>query len=222
MKNILISGGAGYFGTFLTQELLKNCNVYVYDMFYFPWLIKNKNKIKHKERLKFIKKQLKDVKTEDFRNIDVVLDLNGISNDPSSELNPAHTWKLNNNYRRKFALIARKAGVKRYIFNSTCSVYGYSKKITFENGKKNPISTYAKANLKAETFIFGLRKNNFKVNCLRNSTLFGFSNSMRLDLVVNVWVYNLIHNKNIIIDGDGEQYRPFLSLNDVTNFINLF
>ena len=82
---------------------------------------------------------------------------------------------------------------------------------------KNPISTYAKANLKAETFIFGLRKNNFKVNCLRNSTLFGFSNSMRLDLVVNVWVYNLIHNKNIIIDGDGEQYRPFLSLNDVTN-----
>ena len=217
MKNILISGGAGYFGTFLTQELLKNYNVHVYDMFYFPWLIKNKNKIKHKERLKFIKKHLQDVKTEDFRNIDVVLDLNGISNDPSSELNPAHTWKLNNNYRRKFALIARKAGVKRYIFNSTCSVYGYSKKITFENGKKNPISTYAKANLKAETFIFGLKKNNFKVNCLRNSTLFGFSNSMRLDLVVNVWVYNLIHNKNIIIDGDGEQYRPFLSLNDVTN-----
>jgi len=217
MKNILISGGAGYLGTFLTQQLLKDYNVYVYDLFYFPWLLKNNKKINHKERLKFIKKNLSDVKVDDFKDIDFVLDLNGISNDPSSELNPSHTWKINNTYRKKFAFTARKAGIKRYIFNSTCSVYGSSKKIKFESGKKNPISTYAKANLKAETSIYALKSNNFKVNCLRNSTLFGFSNSMRLDLVVNVWVYNLIHNKDIVIDGDGEQYRPFLSLNDVAN-----
>jgi|SaaInlStandDraft_2_1057019.scaffolds.fasta_scaffold28456_2 nucleoside-diphosphate-sugar epimerase len=217
MKNILISGGGGYFGTFLTQQLLKDYNITVYDLFYFPWLIKNKKKIKYNERLKFVKKHLNEVKVDDFKDIDIVLDLNGISNDPSSELNPSHTWKLNNTYRKNFAIVARKAGVKRYIFNSTCSVYGFSKKITFEGGKKNPISTYAKANLKAEKYIYSLKNNNFKVNCLRNSTLFGFSNSMRLDLVVNIWVYNLIHNKNIVIDGDGEQYRPFLSLNDVTN-----
>lgn len=217
MKNILISGGGGYFGTFLTQQLLKDYNITVYDLFYFPWLIKNKKKIKYNERLKFVKKHLNEVKVDDFKDIDIVLDLNGISNDPSSELNPSHTWKLNNTYRKNFAIVARKAGVKRYIFNSTCSIYGFSKKITFEGGKKNPISTYAKANLKAEKYIYSLKNNNFKVNCLRNSTLFGFSNSMRLDLVVNIWVYNLIHNKNIVIDGDGEQYRPFLSLNDVTN-----
>ena len=217
MKNILISGGGGYFGTFLTQQLLKDYNITVYDLFYFPWLIKNKKKIKYNERLKFVKKHLNEVKVDDFKDIDIVLDLNGISNDPSSELNPSHTWKLNNTYRKNFAIVARKAGVKRYIFNSTCSVYGFSKKITFKDGKKNPISTYAKANLKAEKYIYSLKNNNFKVNCLRNSTLFGFSNSMRLDLVVNIWVYNLIHNKNIVIDGDGEQYRPFLSLNDVTN-----
>ena len=217
MKNILISGGGGYFGTFLTQQLLKDYNITVYDLFYFPWLIKNKKKIKYNEKLKFVKKHLNEVKVDDFKDIDIVLDLNGISNDPSSELNPSHTWKLNNTYRKNFAIVARKAGVKRYIFNSTCSIYGFSKKITFEGGKKNPISTYAKANLKAEKYIYSLKNNNFKVNCLRNSTLFGFSNSMRLDLVVNIWVYNLIHNKNIVIDGDGEQYRPFLSLNDVTN-----
>lgn len=93
--------------------------------------------------------------------------------------------------------------------------------ITFENGRKKPISTYAKANLKAEKNIYELKNKNFKVNCLRNATLFGFSNTMRLDLVINIWIFNLIKKKDIIIDGDGEQYRPFLSLNDVTNIYKL-
>jgi len=217
MKTILISGGAGYLGTFLTQELLKKNKIIVYDLFYFPWIKKNIKKIPFKNRLSFIEKDIDQATIEDFKSVDIVIDLNGISNDPSSELDKKHTWNLNNFQRRKFAKLARKAGVARYIFNSTCSVYGFSKKITYENGKKNPISTYAKANLQAENYIYNLRNNSFKVNCLRNSTLFGFSQTMRLDLVVNIWVYNLLKNKNITIDGDGEQFRPFLSLNDVSN-----
>lgn len=217
MQNLLISGGAGYFGTFLTQQLLKEYNVTVYDLFHFPWIKINKKKIPFNKRLKIIKKDVNDVNINDFKNIDIVIDLNGISNDPSSELNPKHTWKINCSARKKFASLACKAGVKRYIFNSTCSIYGKSNKLTFEDGKKKPISTYAKANLKAEEEIYKLKNKNFKVNCLRNATLFGFSNTMRLDLVINIWVYNLIKKKDIIIDGDGEQYRPFLSLNDVSN-----
>lgn len=217
MKNIIISGGAGYLGTFLTQKLLKNNNIIVFDTLYFPWLSKNKNKLKFNKRLKFIKKNINLATIKDFKDIDVVIDLNGISNDPSSALDPDYTWKVNNIYRKNFASLARKAGVKRYIFNSTCSIYGYSKEKKFEKGKKNPISVYAKANFKAEKFIYKLKNKNFKVNCLRNSTLFGFSNTMRLDLVINIWVYNLLKNKNIVIDGDGKQYRPFLSLNDVAN-----
>ena len=217
MKTILISGGAGYLGTFLTQELIKKNKVVVYDTFYFPWLKKNIKKIPFRSRLSFIEKDINKATIEDFKSVDIVIDLNGISNDPSSELNKKHTWSLNNFQRRKFAKLARKAGVARYIFNSTCSVYGFSKKISYENRKKNPISTYAKANLEAEKYIYNLRNNSFKVNCLRNSTLFGFSQTMRLDLVVNIWVYNLLKNKNIVIDGDGEQFRPFLSLNDVSN-----
>ena len=60
--------------------------------------------------------------------MDIVCDLNGISNDPSSELNPKHTWKLNFNDRVNFAKLSKKAKIKRYIFNSTCSVYGFSNK----------------------------------------------------------------------------------------------
>ena len=153
MKNIIISGGAGYLGTFLTQKLLKKNNIIVFDTLYFPWLSKNKNKLKFNKRLKLIKKNINLATINDFKDIDIVIDLNGISNDPSSALDPHYTWKVNNIYRKNFASLARKAGVKRYIFNSTCSIYGYSKEKKFEKGKKNPISTYAKANFEAEKFL---------------------------------------------------------------------
>jgi len=215
MKNILISGGAGYLGTVLSQYLLKKNKVTIYDKFYFPWIEKNKKKIKNSYILNFIKKNLTEVKIEDFNNIDIVCDLNGIPNDPAAEINPKFTWKINYKGRLNFARIAKNAGVKTYIFNSTCSVYGFNKNKVNENSKLNPISTYAKANLRSEKGVYKLRSNTFKVYVLRNSTLFGFSNVLRLDLVINLFVYNLLKNKNIIIDGDGKQFRPFISLSDI-------
>tara|TARA_A100001011_G_scaffold397127_1_gene497154 strand:- start:18349 stop:19326 length:978 start_codon:yes stop_codon:yes gene_type:complete len=215
MKTILISGGAGYLGTVLSQELLKNYKVVIFDQLYFPWIFKNKKKFKLSKNLKFIKKNITDIEITDFNGIDIVCDLNGISNDPSSELNSSHTWDVNYKSRVKFAQLAKKAGVKRFIFNSTCSVYGFNKNKVYEDGKKNPLSTYAKANYKAENKIIKLKNNNFKVNALRNSTLFGFSNTMRLDLVINIFVFNLMRKKKIYIDGDGKQFRPFISVSDI-------
>lgn len=221
MKTILISGGAGYFGTVLTQRLLKKNVVVVYDALYFPWLYKNRKKILFSKRLFFIKKNINDVHINDFKNIDVVCDLNGISNDPSSELNQINTWKTNYYGRVKFAKIAKKAGVRRYIFNSTCSVFGYNKNIVFEDSIKKPISTYAKANYKSEKKIYSLKSKKFIVNILRNSTLYGYSNTLRLDLVINIFVYNLVHKKKIIIDGNGRQHRPFISLKDVSKIYEI-
>jgi len=217
MKNILISGGAGYLGTELTKDLLKNYNVIVYDKFYFRWIKKNKNKIINNNRLRLIEKNIDEINIKDFKDIDIVCDLNGIPNDPSSEIDPKYTWNTNYKGRLKFAKIAKKAGVKRYIFNSTCSVYGFNEETVYENSKKNPLSSYAKANLKAEVEIFKLKNKTFKVNVLRNSTLFGFSSTLRLDLVINIFVYNLLKNKKITIDGNGEQYRPFISIIDICN-----
>ena len=215
MKKILISGGAGYIGTSMAQEFLKNYQVLIYDKFYFPWILKNKNKIKNHKNLNFINKDISEVNIKDFENIDIVCDLNGISNDPSSELNPKFTWKVNDYDRFNFAKKAKKAGVKRYIFNSTCSVYGFNKKKVYESSSKKPLSTYAKANLAAEKKIYKMKNNNFKVNILRNATLFGFSNTLRLDLVINIFVLKLIKNKKIFIDGNGKQFRPFISVRDV-------
>ena len=215
MKTILISGGAGYIGTELTQQLLKKHKVIVYDKLYFPWIYKNRKKIKFNKNLSFIKKNISKVRIKDFKDVNIICDLNGISNDPSSEINSSHTWKVNYYSRLKFAKFAKKAGVTRYIFNSTCSVYGFNKNKVYENSKKNPLSTYAKANYKAEHEIMLLKNKKFKVNALRNSTLFGFSNTMRLDLVVNIFVFNLMKGKKIFIDGDGKQFRPFISVSDI-------
>ena len=153
MKKILISGGAGYLGSFLSTYLLKKFNVVIYDEFYFPWILKNKKKIKFNKRLTLIKKNILDVKIKDFKDIDIVCDLNGIPNDPASELNKKFTWKINYTGRKNFAKIAKKAGVKRYIFNSTCSVYGFNNNYVNENSSTKPLSTYAKANFKAEKYI---------------------------------------------------------------------
>ena len=221
MKTILISGGGGYLGTELTQNLLKKYKVIIYDKFYFPWILKNKKKITNNKNLAVIKKDISKVNKLDFKGVDIVCDLNGISNDPSSELNSKHTWKVNYTDRLKFAKIAKKSKINRYIINSTCSVYGFNKKKVYEDGKKKPISTYAKANLKLEKDIFKLRNKNFKVNALRNSTLFGFSNTMRMDLVINIFVLNAINKKKIIIDGDGNQFRPFISIKDICKIYNI-
>ncbi len=221
MKTILISGGGGYLGTYLTQELLKNHKIIVYDKFYFKWLFKNKKKIKHNNRLKFIKKDILQITSDDLKGVDIICDLNGIPNDPSSELNKKHTWKINFRGREKFAKIAKTCGVKRYILNSTCAVYGYNKKIVNENSNTNPLSTYAKANLKAESAIYKMRNKNFKVNVLRNSTLFGFSQNLRLDLVINIFVYSYLKRKKIIVNGDGKQWRPFISLTDVAKIYKI-
>ena len=130
-------------------------------------------------------------------------------------MNKKHTWNVNYKGRKKFAEIAKSCGIKRYIFNSTCAVYGYNKKVVNEKSKTNPLSTYAKANLKAEKEIYKMRNKNFKVNILRNSTLFGFSQNLRLDLVINIFVNSYILKKKISVNGDGNQWRPFISLTDV-------
>ena len=215
MKTILISGGGGYLGSYLTCYLLKFYKIIVYDEFYFPWLLTNKAKIKNNNRLMIIKKNILNVKNSDFNGVDVVCDLNGIPNDPASELNKKNTWRINYFGRKKFAEKAKEAGISHYIFNSTCAVYGFNKKFLNEKSKTNPLSTYSKANLKAEKFIYSLKSNNFTVNVLRNSTLYGLSPEMRLDLVINRFVYKFAKEKKIIVDGAGNQWRPFISIKDV-------
>ena len=142
MKNILITGGAGYIGTNLTQKLLeKNYNVTVIDTFWFG------NYLKKTKHLKIIKKDIRNISRKDLKNIDCVLHLASIANDPAAELNAKLTWDVNVLATYKLITFAVDQKVKKFIFASSGSVYGIKKEKVTENLSLEPISEYNKSKM---------------------------------------------------------------------------
>lgn len=215
--NYLITGGAGYLGSFLTSELINSGNnVTVIDNFYFE------TKFKDFTNLKIIKKDVRNLAQDDFKDIDIVIDLAAISNDPSAELDPAITYEINGESRLNTCKLAKQSGVKGYILASSCSVYGFNKNKVNETSVVQPLTTYAYANLLAEKLTMNYSDSTFSVIVFRQATLFGVSPRMRFDLVVNGMTYSGIKNGKINILRDGLQKRPILSLNELSKrFISI-
>jgi len=210
--NYLITGGAGYVGSELTELLLKNGHsVKIVDTFYFE------TEIEENKNLIICKKDVRNLEISDFKDIDIVIDLASISNDPSGELNPYLTYKINGETRGKTATLAKKSGVKGYILASSCSVYGFNDNVVDENSPTNPLTTYAYANLLAEKLVRSLSDSKFKVIIFRQATLFGSSKRMRTDLVVNGMTYSGLENGKINILRNGEQKRPIVSLSELNS-----
>ena len=210
--NYLITGGAGYVGCELSNFLLNNSHsVKIVDTFYFD------TKFKKNKNLTLEKKDVRNLEVSDFKGIDIVIDLASISNDPSGELNPYLTYKINGESRGRTASLAKIAGVKGYLLASSCSVYGFSKIIVSEESTTNPLTTYAYANLLAEKLVQNLSSKEFSVIVFRQATLFGTSQRMRTDLVVNGMTYSGMQNGKIDILRNGNQKRPILSLNELNN-----
>jgi len=115
------------------------------------------------------------------------------------------------------AKTAKQAGVEKYIISSSCSVYGKGEEPQLsETSKTNPISVYAKSTLEAEQENLSIADNNFSVTALRNATVFGLSNRMRFDLVVNLMTLTAFQKGRIIVMGGGLQWRPLVHLSDVS------
>ena len=152
---------------------------------------------KKKFEKKFLLKDLRNIKIEDLKNIDVVIHLASLSNDPLGELNKDLTKQINHRATTKLARLSKKSYVKRFIFISTQSVYGISKytnKTIRENDKNiKPITEYAKSKLRAEKELLKLADNKFCVVILRPSTVHGPSENFRSDIVLNNLV--LLHLK---------------------------
>ena len=223
MKKILITGGAGYLGIELTNYLLKkNYKIILIDRFFFI----SKNYFRNRKNLKVIKEDVRKININHFIGIDIVIDLVSLSIAPhGSKFYDEMTWAINHNSRLKNAKLAKRAGVKQYIFPSSCSVYGYQKaKICNENSKLNPQSTYAKAKKLSERKILPLSSNNFCVTALRLPTVFGYSRKMRFDIIVNGMTYDALNFKKIKLLRNGKQRRPFVHIKDVCrsfyHFIN--
>tara|TARA_Y100001963_G_C6763515_1_gene440908 strand:+ start:946 stop:1929 length:984 start_codon:yes stop_codon:yes gene_type:complete len=208
--NILVTGAGGYIGTTLTRLLLNNDHkVVALDRFHF-----GEELLPDHENLKLVKGDIRNVPISIFQDVEAVIDLAAISNDPAGELDPITTISINHLGRLRIASLAKASGVKRYILPSSASVYGFSDKISNENSSTNPLTTYAEANLLAEKDVLSLSDEDFTVTVLRQSTVFGLSHRMRFDLAINGMTKGFLENGKIPILKDGSQWRPFVHVKD--------
>ena len=211
---VLVTGGGGYIGSVLVPRLLsEGYKVKVLDRFFFGKetlapVAKNKN-------LTLIQDDTRWFNPKILKNVDVVMDLAALSNDPAGELDPKKTLEINFKGRARVAKLSKETGVKRYILASSCSIYGFREGFLDERSPINPLTTYAKANRLAEISAKKLANEKFTVTMLRFATVFGFSPRMRFDLAVNGMVLGFFKNKQIPIMRDGTQWRPFIHVKDV-------
>jgi nucleoside-diphosphate-sugar epimerase len=221
MTKVLVTGAGGYIGTQLVKDLVKSGNdVTAVDRFFF-----GQETLKDffaNPKVSIIQKDIRDLTEADMVGHEVVCDLACLSNDPAGEIDPALTYAINRDGRIHVASTAKRAGVNKYIISSSCSVYGQGQEPQLtEKSATNPISVYAKSTLEAEQQNLAIADKNFSVTSLRNSTVFGLSNRMRFDLVVNLMTLTAFQKGRIIVMGGGKQWRPLVHLSDVSNAFQL-
>jgi nucleoside-diphosphate-sugar epimerase len=206
---ILVTGGCGYKGHILIPKLLKmNHIVEVIDTQWFG------NFLLTHENLKVYKKDIRDLEDFSFQNMDCIIHLASIANDPSGDLNPKLTWEVNALATMQLADKAARAGVKRFIYASSSSVYGIKEEehVT-EDLDLNPITEYNKTKMVAERVLLSYR-NQMVVQIIRPATVCGFSPRMRLDVSVNILTKHAFKNKLITVYG-GSQVRPNVHIEDL-------
>lgn len=215
-RHVLVTGGAGYLGSMLVPALLEQgYEVSVVDVFLFGE--ESLSPIKNHPSLHIYQKDIRylDHLSSVLSNVDAVIHLASISNDPTADLDPDLT--ISTNYLATTALgrWARAEGVQQFIYMSSCSVYGASSgRVLDEYSHTGPVTLYALTKLASERELLELSSNDFRVTVLRASTLFGLSRRMRFDLAVNGMAKQGLEGKNFVVNGKGKQYRPFVHLND--------
>jgi len=215
---VLITGGAGYVGTVLVPQLLNaGHEVTVYDTCYFG------NFLSQHPKLKVMEEDIRNTKkfAESCKGIDTVLHLACISNDPSFELDEDLSKTINYDCFEPLVLAAKNAGVKRFVYASSSSVYGVSDSpdVT-EDHPLVPLTLYNKFKGMCEPLLFKHMSDDFVCVTIRPATVCGYSPRMRLDLSVNILTNHAINNRKITVLG-GKQLRPNLHVNDMADLYEL-
>lgn len=217
VQSVLVIGGAGYLGSVLARKLLGNgYKVRVLDnLTYGDMGIKE---LYGKANFEFVKGDMRDLSavTNAIKGMDAVIHLAAIVGDPASALSPQNTIEINYLAAKLVAEVCKFNQINRFLFASTCSVYGCSKSpedFLNESSELNEISLYAKMKSQSEKALLEMQDGNFAPTILRMATLYGFSPRMRFDLVVNILTAKAVFDKEITIFG-GSQWRPFLHVED--------
>jgi nucleoside-diphosphate-sugar epimerase len=215
MSKIFVSGAGGYVGVPLCTKLVeRGHSVIALDRYFFG-----------KMRIDgFAASPLATIVVDDIRafdpkilhGVDTVVDLAGLSNDASAEINPDLTRSINFEGGVRLARLAKEAGISRYVYSSSASVYGHGthEQLT-ENDECRPLTLYAECKLQVEKLLGSMTDSKFETVIFRNATVFGLSPRMRFDLAVNIMTLRAWKERNIYIMGGGDQWRPFVHVSDV-------
>ena len=217
---VLITGGAGYVGSLLTPTLLElGHEVVVYDLMYYG----NDHLPRNNPALTIVDGDIRDAET--FRaaceDVGAVIHLACISNDPSFELDDQLSTTINFDCFEPLVVAAKDAGVKRFIYASTSSVYGVSDEPEVrEDHPLVPLTHYNKFKGMCEPLLFKHQSDDFTCVTIRPSTVCGYAPRCRLDLTVNILTNHAVHNRKIMVFG-GEQYRPNLHIKDMVRLYKM-
>ena len=213
-QRVLVTGDKGYIGSVLTRNLDRlGYDVVGLDICYYA-----DNLIAPEfDNYQSVMKDIRDITIGDLDGIDSIIHLAALSNDPLGEFSPLLTEEINRNASINLAMLAKQAGVKRFIYSSSQSMYGIADDSgeLNEDGPKHPITAYARTKWEAEQQLMKLANENFIVVAFRPSTVFGFSPRLRTDVVFNSLLSCGYTTKRIEIKSDGTPWRPVIHIEDV-------
>jgi nucleoside-diphosphate-sugar epimerase len=210
---LLVTGHLGYIGSVLVPELLgRGHEVHGVD----TDLYRRCGFGPPPPQVPTSRRDIRDLKPEDLEGFDAVLHLAGLSNDPLGDLDPALTMEINYRATVRLAHMAREAGVRRFLFSSTCSVYGaVGEEMVDESSPVRPVTPYAESKVRAEEELLALRTEGFLPVILRSATAYGVSHRLRFDLVLNNLVAWAHATGDILIKSDGTPWRPVVHIRDI-------
>ncbi|MEO8339512.1 MAG: SDR family oxidoreductase [Nitrospirota bacterium] len=221
---VLITGNMGYVGPMVLRRLREShpaAELIGYDMGYFAHCLTGTQRFP--ESLTDVQYfgDIRSVRDEVLRGVDVVVHLCAISNDPMGALFEGITLEINHQASIDLANKAKRAGVKKFVFASSCSVYGFAEGGPRREGDAlNPLTAYANSKVNTERDLALLASETFTATCLRFATACGMSDRLRLDLVLNDFVAGALASKRINILSDGTPWRPLIHVKDMARAID--